>query len=51
MGGYKELWYLLKELEKGINVAIDLHYEQTKVLSEVNLRFNDLNEYLYKGDE
>ena len=51
MGGYKELWYLLKELEKGISVAVDLHVEMTKVLSEVNLRFDDLNEFLYKGDE
>tara|TARA_R110002049_G_scaffold49335_2_gene141318 strand:- start:4021 stop:4230 length:210 start_codon:yes stop_codon:yes gene_type:complete len=51
MGGYKKLWYLLKELEKGISVAVDLHVEMTKVLSEVNLRFDDLNEFLYKGDE
>jgi ribosomal protein S6 len=51
MGGYKELAYLLKELEKGISVAIDCHVEQTTVLSEVNKRFSDLYEYLYKGGE
>ena len=48
---HRNFWYLLKELEKGISVAVDLHVEMTKVLSEVNLRFDDLNEFLYKGDE
>jgi hypothetical protein len=51
MGGYKELDYLLKELERAINVAIDLHVEQRTVLSEVSKRFSDLNEFLYKGGE
>jgi hypothetical protein len=51
MGGYKELDYLLKELERSLNVAIDLHVEQRTVLFEVNKRFSDLNQFLYEGDE
>jgi len=51
MGGYKELDYMLKELEGEISVVIDLCVKQAEGLAVVAESYTGLLNFLYEKEK